>query len=66
MAYINHRTAARLVQRAQPAHHSELAATDMLALISGAALATDVAHARRLVALLCTALLFWPAQLSMA
>jgi AcrR family transcriptional regulator len=47
-------TAGRLMRRAQPALRSDLAATDVLALVSGAALATDVAHARRLVALLRT------------
>lgn len=49
-------TAADLVQRAQPALRPDLTPTDVLALASGAALATDAAHARRLVALLRTGL----------
>ena len=47
-------TAAGLMERAQPALRSDLTATDVLALASGAALATDIPHARRLVALLRT------------
>jgi AcrR family transcriptional regulator len=49
-------TAANLVRRARPALLPEVTATDMLALASGAALATDAAHARHLVALLRTGL----------
>lgn len=44
----------RLVRRAQPALRSDLTATDVLTLASGAALTADTAHARRLVALLRT------------
>jgi AcrR family transcriptional regulator len=44
----------RLVRRAQPALRSDLTATDVLTLASGAALTADPAHARRLVALLRT------------
>lgn len=44
----------RLVQRAQPALRSNLTATDVLTLASGAALTADAAQARRLVALLRT------------
>jgi AcrR family transcriptional regulator len=44
----------RLVHRARPALRSDLTATDVLTLASGAALAADTAHARRLVALLRT------------
>jgi AcrR family transcriptional regulator len=44
--------AERLVRRAQPVLRSDLTAIDVLTLASGAALATDTAHARRLVALL--------------
>jgi AcrR family transcriptional regulator len=45
-------TAARLVERARPELRPGLTAADVLALATGAALATDVADARRLVALL--------------
>jgi AcrR family transcriptional regulator len=49
-------TATRLVQRAQPPLRADLTATDLLTLVSGAALATDTVHARRLVTLLRTGL----------
>jgi AcrR family transcriptional regulator len=49
-------TAADLVRRAQPALRPDITATDVLALASGAALATDPSHARHLVALLRTGL----------
>ncbi|MEV4512398.1 helix-turn-helix domain-containing protein [Dactylosporangium sp. NPDC049525] len=49
-------TADALVGRAQPHLRPDLTATDVLALASGAALATDATHARRLVALLRTGL----------
>ncbi|WP_250001769.1 TetR/AcrR family transcriptional regulator [Actinoplanes sp. M2I2] len=42
----------RLVRRAQPTLRSDLTATDVLTLASGAALSADAARARRLVALL--------------
>jgi AcrR family transcriptional regulator len=45
-------TAADLVRRAAPALRPDVTATDVLALVSGAALATDASHARRLVALM--------------
>jgi AcrR family transcriptional regulator len=47
-------TADRLVSHARPALRPGLTALDVLTLASGAALATDVDHARRLVALLRT------------
>jgi hypothetical protein len=49
-------TAADLVRRARPALRPDVTATDVLALASGTALATDAVHARRLVALLRTGL----------
>ena len=45
-------TAARLVERAGPALRDDITVADVLTRASGAALATDAAHARRLVALL--------------
>jgi len=47
-------TAAELMRRARPALRSDLTATDVLTLASGAALATDPSHARHLIALLRT------------
>ncbi|WP_330230269.1 TetR/AcrR family transcriptional regulator [Nocardia sp. NBC_00508] len=49
-------TASDLVQRARPELRPDVTVTDVLALASGAALATDAEHARRLVALLRTGL----------
>ncbi len=49
-------TAAGLVRRAQPALRPDLTPADVLTLASGAALATDPAHARHLVTLLRTGL----------
>ena len=49
-------TAADLVRRARPALRPDVTASDVLVLASGAALATDAANARRLVALLRTGL----------
>jgi AcrR family transcriptional regulator len=47
-------TAERLVRRARPGLDSNVSATDVLTLASGAALAADTAHACRLVAMLRT------------
>lgn len=47
-------TAERLVQRARPGLRSDVTATDVLTLASGAALAADTTHACRLVAMLRT------------
>src|SRR3954453_7596487 len=47
-------TAERLVRRAQPGLRSDVTATDVLTLASGAALAADTAHACRLVGMLRT------------
>ncbi|GIM90253.1 TetR/AcrR family transcriptional regulator [Paractinoplanes toevensis] len=46
--------AERLIERARPGLRPGLTATDVLTLVSGAALTTDVTHARHLVALLRT------------
>jgi AcrR family transcriptional regulator len=48
--------AERLIERARPGLRPDLTAADVLTLVSGAALGTDPAHARRLVAVLRTGL----------
>ncbi|MEV4754406.1 TetR/AcrR family transcriptional regulator [Micromonospora sp. NPDC049559] len=53
-------TAERLIRHARPALRSDVTATDVLTLASGAALSTDIAHARRLVTMLRTGIVAQP------
>ncbi len=53
-------TAERLVRRARPELRTEVTATDVLTLASGAALTADTAHARHLVAMLRTGIAAQP------